>query len=199
MNNKDWTGNKPAIFVCNGASNHSEFEREKDDYYATDPVSIPLLLEQETFSETVWENAVGGGHLAGELKKAGYNVFCSDIVDRGYPGTEIIDFLKFKGTFDGDIITNPPYKYALEFCEKGLEVISEGHKMAMFLKLTFLEGQKRKKFFLENPPKTVYVFSGRVDCSRNGDFANFNSKAVAYCWFVWEKGYKGDPHIKWIN
>ena len=199
MTSRDWTGNKPAIFVCHGASNHSEFEREKDDYYATNPIAVPMLLEQEQFSSAVWECAVGGGHIADELKKAGYTVVCSDIVDRGYPGTNIVDFLEVDKALDMDIITNPPYKYALEFCKKGLEVIPAGRKMAMFLKLTFLEGKKRKKFFLENPPKTVYVFSGRVDCSRNGDFANFNGKAVAYCWFVWEKGYKGDPHIKWIN
>lgn len=199
MNDKDWTGNKPAIFACHGASNHSEKERADLDYYATDPVVVPLLLEHEQFSETVWENAVGGGHLAEELKKAGYNVFCSDVVDRGYPGTEIIDFLKFKGTFDGDIITNPPYKYALEFCEKGLEVIPEGRKLAMFMKLTFLEGKKRQGFFAEHPPKTIYVLRSRVDCVLNGDFSGKPSKAVCYAWFVWEKGYKGDPHIKWIN
>ena len=34
----------------------------------------------------------------------------------------------------GDIITNPPYKYALEFIEKALELIPEGNKVAMFFK-----------------------------------------------------------------
>ena len=28
----DWTGNKKSAFVCNGASNHSEEERETNDY-----------------------------------------------------------------------------------------------------------------------------------------------------------------------
>jgi len=23
--------------------------------------------------------------------------------------------------------------------------------------------------------------------------------AVAYAWFIWEKGYKGDTIVKWIN
>ena len=34
---KDWTGNAKSIFTCNGASNHSEEERQIDDYYATEP------------------------------------------------------------------------------------------------------------------------------------------------------------------
>ena len=82
---------------------------------------------------------------------------------------------------------------------KALEVIPEGNKVAMFLKLTFLEGKKRKHLFLKNPPKKVYVSSSRLYCSKNGDFEKHTSSAVAFAWFVWEKGYKGDTIIKWIN
>ena len=69
----------------------------------------------------------------------------------------------------------------------------------MFLKLTFLEGQARKQFFLENPPKTVYVSSSRLNCAKQGDFVTYTSSAIAYAWFIWEKGYQGDTIIKWIN
>lgn len=51
--------------------------------------------------------------------------------------------------------------------------------------------------FLENPPKKVYVSSSRIECAENGKFKG--TSAVAYAWFVWEKGFKGDPIIKWIN
>lgn len=74
-----------------------------------------------------------------------------------------------------------------------------GRKVAMFLKLQFLEGKSRKEFFLKNPPKTVYVSSSRLICAMNGEFSKYPSSAVAYAWFVWEKGFKGDPVIKWIN
>ena len=43
----DWTGNAKSIFVCNGASNHSDEEREQHDYYATEPKALELLLEKE--------------------------------------------------------------------------------------------------------------------------------------------------------
>lgn len=51
-----------------------------------------------------------------------------------------------------DIITNPPYKFAREFVEKALEVVADGQKVAMFLKLTFLEGQARRELFRRCPP-----------------------------------------------
>lgn len=78
----------------------------------------------------------------------------------------------------------------------------------MFLKLQFLEGKERKQFFLENPPKVVYVSSSRIVCAINGEFEKKNEKtgkiekmtsAAAYAWFVWEKGFKGKPTIEWIN
>lgn len=196
---KDWTGNAPAIFACHGASNHSESPRADKDYYATDPAAVQMLLEKEMFTQTVWECAAGGGHIAEALKKAGYSVKCSDIVDRGYTGTEIVDFLHVQNSCNIDIVTNPPYKYALEFAQKAMEILEDGRKLAMFLKLTFLEGKKRQPFFEKYPPKTIYVFRARIDCAKNGDFSGKPSKAVCYAWYVWEKGYKDAPRIKWIN
>ena len=48
---KDWTGNKMSAFATLGASNHSEKERHPNDYYATDPKAMELLLEKEQFSK----------------------------------------------------------------------------------------------------------------------------------------------------
>lgn len=41
---KDWTGNGKSIFTTLGASNHTDKERETNDYYATDPIAIDALL-----------------------------------------------------------------------------------------------------------------------------------------------------------
>lgn len=99
-----------------------------------------------------------------------------------------------------DIITNPPYKYAREFVEKALDVVAEGQKVAMFLKLTFLEGASRGPLLDNSPPKYLYPARKRLICAKNGDFESIKSGAVAYGWFVWEKGYKGPTMIKdYIN
>lgn len=203
-NSKDWIGNVKSIYTTLGASNHSVGERQKHDYYATEPKAVEVLLEKETFAQHVWECACGEGHISDVLAKKGYSVKSSDLIDRGYKGTEIVDFLKVTKEnmpldYRRDIITNPPYKYAKEFVEKALDISSSGTKIAMFLKLTFLEGKARKAMFLKNPPKTIYVFSSRVKCAKNGDFESISSSAVCYAWFIWEKGYTGQTVIKWIN
>lgn len=196
MNNKDWIGTSESAFKMLGASNHCDDEREENDYYATDPKAIDMLLSKETFNKNIWEPAAGGGHLSKRLKEYGYIVKQSDIIQR-IDDVEIIDFLKTNETFDGDIITNPPYKYCTEFILKALDLINDGNKIAMFLKLQTLEGQERyKKIFSKYPPRKIYVFIKRIQCAKNGLFKG--SSAVCYAWFIWEKGYKGHTIIDWL-
>ncbi len=198
---KDWTGNNKSIYTTLGASNHTTKDRELHDYYATEPKAIELLCELETFSPIIWECACGEGHLSKVLKSKGYKVISSDLVDRGY-GTGGVDFLKCTKKFIGDIITNPPYKYAKEFVEHALELVTNGHKVAMFLKVQFLEGKARKELFEKYPPKKIYVSSSRLLCAKNGDFEGMRKgggSAVAYAWFIWEKGYTGDTIVRWFN
>ena len=198
--NKNWVGNSNSIYKTLGASNHTEKEREKNDYYATDPVAGKLLLEVEPELNNVWECACGEGHLARVFQKYGKLGLSTDIVDRGYGSN--MNFLKSEHSWDGDIVTNPPYKYAQEFIEKAMSIIDEGRKVCMFLKIQFLEGKKRKKLFKEYPPKTIYVSSSRILCAKNGEFDKMKKaggSAVAYGWFVWEKGYSSETIVRWIN
>ena len=207
MGSKDWTGNSNSIYTTLGASNHTEKERESNDYYATDPKALELLLELEKFSSFVWEPACGEGHLSDVLVNNGYKVRSSDIVDRGYPGTEVIDFFSvtradIKDEVRRDIITNPPYKYAKEFVEHALDISIDGTKIAMFLKVQFLEGKARRALFEKYPPKMLWVASSRLLCAKNGDFQRVRDgggSAVAYAWFIWEKGYKGKTIVDWFN
>ena len=189
------------IFKSLGASNHTENEREKNDYYATDPLAIDELLKKETLNHNVWECACGGLHLSNRLKELGYNVRTSDLVKRAEDDNiEVLDFLSYQEKYDGDIVTNPPYILAKEFVLKALDIVNEGNKVVMFLKLLFLESQNRyEELFKLYPPKKIYIFSKRVRCQINGDFSKNDSSAICYAWYVWEKGYKGLPEIDWIN
>ena len=72
----------------------------------------------------------------------------------------------------------------------------------MFLRLNFIESKGRKKLFKTYPPKYVYACSGRVLCAKNADFQGMKDgggSAVAYAWFVWEKGYEGKTTLDWVN
>lgn len=197
----DWVGNGNSVYKTLGASNHTDKEREKDDYYATDPIAIDKLLTVERLNENVWECACGAGHLSERLKEHGYNVKSTDLIDRGY-GETGVDFLAQTEMFAGDILTTPPYKYAMEFVLKALELIPDGYKVFMFLKLTFLEGKTRyNELFKKFPPTSIYVFSERVLCAKNARFDEMKAgggSAVAYAWFVWQKGFRGITEILWI-
>lgn len=205
MSNKDWTGNKNSIFKTLGASNHTDKERQNEDYYATDPIAAEMLLDLEHFSKEkpIWECSSGEDHLANVFKEKGYIVRTSDLIKRTET-TEELDFLSETNVepWNGAIITNPPYKFAIPFIEKAMDLVTDGNKVCMFLKVQFLEGKSRKKLFEKYPPKTVYVSSSRIMCAKNGDFATMiegGGSAVAYAWFVWEKGFQGETTLKWFN
>jgi len=129
----------------------------------------------------------------------GIEVTSSDLIERGY-GNQM-NFFDYK-EWNGDIVTNPPYKLAKEFIEHSLSITSDGNKICMFLKIQFLEGKARKVLFTKFPPKVVYVSSSRILCAKNADFDGMKAgggSAVAYGWFVWEKGHYKDTIIKWVN
>ena len=193
------TGSKK-VFTVLGSSNHVAENREAFDYYATDPKAVEMLLELEQFAPVIWEPACGEGHISKVLQAHGYQVISTDLVYRGFGDPEPLDFLKETlDGFEGDIITNTPYSTGLEFVQRALESVRPGGKVAMFLKVQFLEGQKRGAFFKDTPPRTVYISRSRLSCAKNGDFERFPDSAIAYAWYVWEKGFTGDPVIKWFN
>jgi hypothetical protein len=202
---------KISAYKCNGASNHSNVDREINDFYATPDIATKPLIEYlkvnypDMHSDYIWEPACGKGHISKSLIDNGFNVLSTDIIDRGYrPGNYGNDynFLNNKNKHtDMHIITNPPYKYAQEFVEKSIEIMEDGKLCCMLLKLTFLEGNKRYDMFQKYPPKHLLVFSNRINCALGGDFESTSKfgGAVAYGWYIWEKGYTGKTMIEWIK
>lgn len=202
----DWTGNKNSIFKTLGASNHTDKERQNEDFYATHPIAAKYLLDLVDIpkDKPILEPSAGEKHLSNVFEKNGYDVISKDIVVRT-DGVIQEDFLNSdteSNSFNGSIITNPPYKYASEFIDRAMNIVTDGNIVAMFLKIQFLEGKSRKALFKKYPPKNVFVSSSRIMCAKNGDFEGMKQgggSAVAYAWFVWEKGYTGDTIIKWFN
>lgn len=131
---------------ANLAGTSTTRERVSNDYYATPYESTKALLNNVKFYGNFLEPCVGGGHIAEIIKEYYPNkqVYCMDLVDRGYPNTLVADFLTYdflNQKFD-NIITNPPYNLAQEFLEKSMKITNNGGKVAMFLKIQFLEGGK---------------------------------------------------------
>ena len=76
------------------------------------------------------------------------------------------DFLDERTVGDADIplielvIANPPFKLAMEFVRRGLEIAGENGTVCMLLRLAFLESQGRRDFNQANP-YDVYVMPQR--------------------------------------
>ena len=196
---KDWTGNKKSTFVTLGASNHTDRERAEYDLYCTSPSAIDALANADKLpkSKDVWECAAGLMHLSNRLADYGYNVISTDLIDRGTCESGI-DFLKTTELKSPCILTNPPYKFCLEFAEHAVHNLKCDEYYG-FHKLTFLESVKRRVFFEKYPPSEVLVFSKRIQVAINGDPEMFEkSSAACYAWFIWRKDFKGNPQVDWI-
>ena len=184
-------------FTCMGTSDHSDTERVGNDYYTTDPLAIDLLEKYGLLKGgTYWECACGNGKLSEQLKKYGYDVVSSDLYDYGY-GTVGVDFLKCKDKFEGNILTNPPFRQSTEFIEKGLQLASK--RLYIFGRLQLLESQKRwKRIFRNAPPIWVCPFVKRIHCYPNNE-PNLHRSAISYAWFIWDKeDDSNETKVKWL-
>ncbi len=189
------------------AGGNPENGRVENDYYATNPKAVKMLLDNYKFNGLKYiEPCVGEGHIAKTVKEYLSNnitIHGVDLIDRGYEDTEVADFLTYETNekYDG-IITNPPYSLAKEFIEKGMKLLNENGQMAMFLKIQFFEGLKRKEMFEKYPPKYIYVFRSRMATWNNGKELDAIGKrwatTMCHAWFIWEKGSKSEPIIRWI-
>lgn len=204
---KDWNGNKNSLYITLGASNHTDKERQEDDFYATDPIAIDKLFKAVKFAPDYhfWECACGQGHLSERIKSYGYDVYSTDLVDRGY-GTTGIDFLKTTEIpYNGDnvaILTNPPYKYHKEFIRHALDILPETAPAIFLLKTTALEGKARyDEFYKKGYLKYIFQFSERLLCAKNAKFDEMKAgggSAVSYAWFWFCKSNTDDTIIRWI-
>ena len=185
-------------FTTMGASNHSKYPREENDYYATDPLAISLLDKHNLLDKSVdyWECACGGGSLTNELIRLGYSVpVNTDLFDRGF-GEIGVDFLECTDIFEGNIITNPPFSLLNEFIIKGLELAS--NKLYIFGRIQTVESIGRwNSIFKENKPVYICPFVKRIKCYTTSH--EIKSSAVCYAWFIWDnKVDNEDTKVKWL-
>jgi hypothetical protein len=148
-------------------------KRQGQDFYPTPDHATLSLLANETFTGSIWEPACGDGAISKLLLTQYPAIYSSDLHDWQY-GETGVDFLSSHRRTH-NVVTNPPYKLAQEFVEHALAV-SE-HKVAMLLKLNFLEGQRRKSMFAKTPLK-------QSTCSPNGSVLHARGKTAraTVCW-----------------
>lgn len=167
-------------------STNNTGKRKKSDFYET-PYSLTwLLLEHEKLEGSILEPACGDGAISSIVGGTAYDIET--------------DFLKESNKFD-TVITNPPFSLSQEFILKAKEVANR--KIIFLLPLSYLHGKRRydsiwtdKQF----PLARIYVFTRypllgeklRTD-------GKHNTGMMVYAWYVWDKEYKGEPIIKWLD
>lgn len=173
-------------------------EREKDDFYATPAPSTAALLRVEKFDGAIWEPACGDGAISKVLQAHGHDVLSTDLVDRGY-GDRGIDFLMEWQARAPNVVTNPPFKLASQFVRRALSLTTG--KVAMLLKVGFLEGVERSDLYDIEPFARLWVFRRRQTFLKGGNQSvtmNGAGGMIAYGWFVWDRSHTGKPTLGWI-
>lgn len=167
------------------------------DFYPTPPWAVDALLKYETFTGDILEPACGTGNISEKLKAAGFNVISSDIHDYGY-GTPNVDFFSINTPVD-NLITNAPYNQADQFVLHALKITKK--KIALLLRLAFLEGARRyENIYSKTPPTSVLVFTKRLTFNPESIKGNSGSGYVTYAWFIWDRARSETPPIiRWIS
>lgn len=189
-------------------------ERDLNDFYATPPLAVKLMLEKlEQYDETdlgkVWEPCAGMNHITNVLKDYGYDVKTSDlnvlvdgVIEQDFFTTDekFLDYIDLKDS-KFSIVTNPPYKFANKWYEHAMNILPEGGKLIQFVKIQFLETGGRYKLFKKWKPKYVWSMVRRFECAQGGDFKGKDGHGgiAMYCWVVTEKGYNGPTIFDFID
>lgn len=146
---------------------------------------------------TCREPAANRGHMVRPLREYFGTVLASDVHDYGV-GYPVEDYLF--GALPSPVdftITNPPFRLAEQFIERGLATSERG--VAMIVRAAFLESVGRyERLFRATPPSHVLQFTERVVIHK-GRLAPEGSTATAYAWLVWIREFGCEPtKLEWI-
>jgi hypothetical protein len=191
-----------ALATVDSSASLTPRERAANDFYREPAWAVRALLDAEDFrGGCVWHPAAGLDNIPSTCRARDIHAFGSDLIDRGAVSVRApLDFLDLDPSFAPHvefIICNPPFALAEHFIERSLSIASR--KVAMLLRLSFLEGQRRGEMFASTPLARVLVFSSRVSMPPGDSAAEAKGGAVAFAWYVWQHGHQGPPTLGWLR
>lgn len=163
----------------------NNFDRVKDDFYPSpDEITIALFDNWRPRFGDVWEPACGNGAMCEVIKRHGFRIHASDLVDRGY-GETGIDFLMEYERRAPCLITNPPFNLSHDFIAHALDPLSV-KQMALYLKSTYWHAAKRIDLFEKYPPSIIMPLTWRVD------FTDGGQATLDTMWCIWDDQHEGE-------
>lgn len=150
-----------------------------------------------------WDPACGAGNIPKTLAALGVQCLGTDIVDRGYPGTGVLDFLtavpwKLEGS--NAIVTNPPYDDLAErFVLRGLDLVPY---VAVLVQTKFQHSQGRyERLFGPHPPSRILIFVDRPSMPPGHLVGKIKASGgkMDFLWMIWDKRTPGPTTTHWIR
>lgn len=158
---------------------------------------VSHYFEEAPKYDSVWEPACGRGHMAQVLSEYFRAVRGSDVSDYGYG--EVQDFVTGLAALRSVdwVITNPPFRLAEAFLERGRQVARKG--VALLTRTVFIESIGRfERVFKNAAPSTVLQYAERVPMVK-GRVDKKASTATGYAWLVWDFAREGQQTVlDWI-
>jgi hypothetical protein len=183
------SGNRPTL-------SGEVYSRSPNDFYTEPKWAVEALFNAVRFVGPIHDGACGGGNIPTVARDMGIGGTGADVVDRGF-GEVGVDFLKDDRSWS-NIVTNPPFQLCEQFIRHALQVAE--HKVAVLVRLAFLEGQdRRERLFVPHPPARVLVFSRRVSMPPGGMSIKAEGGKTAYAWIIWSADWDGPTQLGWIK
>jgi hypothetical protein len=174
------------------------WEREPGEHYVEPAWCSARLFEEEDFGAYIHDPACGFGTIVREAMKAGMTATGSDIVNRGFDGSERPQDFLISDVRRTYIVTNPPFNLVGQFALRALAYTQR--KVAIIFPTARLHAAHhwiggtplRRIWFMtprpSMPPGRVIAAGGKASGGKTD-----------FCWLVWEHGYTGRPEARWLE
>ncbi len=173
------------------------WDRDPHDWYLEPHWVSQRLFDVERFGPVILDPCTGTGRIADAAKAAGYRVMTADLIDRGYPGCKIQDFLTRKSA-PASVVGNPPFGIIKDFARHAFAIGAD--KVAMIFVVPHLNAAKT--WLRELQLRRVWLLTPRPSMP-TGDHVLSGGKVGGdqrdFCWIVLERGYRGEPVIRWLH
>ena len=173
------------------------WKREPHEHYCEPSWCSERLFAVERFAGPLLDPACGFGTIVNAARKAGIEASGSDLVNRGFPGVRVDDFLAQDWHPVASIVTNPPFKKSAEFAVHACKL---ARKVAMIIPTTRLHAASGWLNAL--PLRCVWLMTPRPSMPPGYTIAAGEKPGggtIDFSWVIFERGYSGQPELRWLH
>jgi len=167
-------------------SRHKDADHPHDAYFTCPEAIICLMhLERAWLPRVLLDPCAGKGAFTTLMAQHGYEMYANDIENYGLEDCTIGDYRSYRvAPWIEGIVTNPPYKLAVEFLQKAL---GECGYVAFLLRSMWLADADGRDDLLErHPPVRTYHLKRLPMMHRHGYTGKKSTSNVPHSLIVWD-------------